>query len=90
MRFSLACAVLVSLVLASAPSGAQQIDPQPPATPSIQGYGDGDKTCLAWTDQCRTCTRDADGTVHCSNIGVACQPAAIACTRREEPAKKPE
>lgn len=64
--------------------------PAPPATEAaIHGYGDRDKTCLAWTDQCRSCTRADGDEVHCSNIGIACQPAAeIACTaRKPEPAK---
>jgi hypothetical protein len=62
--------------------------PGPAATaPAFQGFGDVDKTCLAWTDQCRSCRREADDTVNCSNIGIACQPAEIRCTARREPAK---
>ena len=55
---------------------------------SIHAYGDRDKTCLAWTDKCRSCARaDADA-INCSNIGIACQPAEITCTSRPpEPAK---
>ncbi len=64
--------------------------PSPPAAPSeasIHGFGDRDKTCLAWTDTCRRCERGDNDTVVCSNIGVACQPGEITCTRRSEPAK---
>jgi putative tryptophan/tyrosine transport system substrate-binding protein len=32
-------------------------------------YGEFDKACVAWTDGCRNCGRNAG----CSNIGVACQ-----------------
>jgi hypothetical protein len=54
---------------------------------SIQGYGDRDKACAEWTDGCRTCRRDEAGEPLCSNIGPTCQPAAITCTRKVEPAK---
>jgi hypothetical protein len=70
-------------------ASAQQAAPAPaPATaPTVQGLGDADKTCVAWTDSCRTCVREADNAVVCSNIGIACQPAEIRCTARREPAK---
>jgi hypothetical protein len=54
---------------------------------SIHGYGDGDKTCQEWTDNCRTCSRPENGELFCSNMPIACQPAAISCARRAEPAK---
>jgi len=63
--------------------------PPSPAEASIHAYGDRDKTCLAWTDQCRTCTRGANDEVSCANIGIACQPAAIACTARKPESAKP-
>jgi hypothetical protein len=90
MRLSVIIAVALSLSVAA--DRAQTPDPTPPPAPpseaSIHGYGDRDKTCLAWTDACRSCERGADDAVVCSNIGIACQPAAIACTsRRSEPAK---
>jgi hypothetical protein len=71
---------------------AQSTEPAPSAPSSadlsIHAYGDRDKTCIAWTDKCRTCERAADDQIHCSNIGIACQPAEIACTaRKTEPAK---
>jgi hypothetical protein len=53
---------------------------------SIHSFGDSDKTCLEWTDSCRTCQRVANTAV-CPNIGIACQPKPITCVRREEPAK---
>jgi hypothetical protein len=53
---------------------------------SIHGFGDTDKTCLEWTDSCRTCLRVANAAM-CPNIGIACQPKPITCVRREEPPK---
>jgi hypothetical protein len=54
---------------------------------SLEGFGDRDPTCQQWTDGCRTCARAEGGQHFCSNIGPACQPAAIRCGRRSEPAK---
>jgi hypothetical protein len=86
-------AVLVfSIATARAQTSAPAPAPAPaPAAPaadaSIHAYGDRDKTCLAWTDQCRSCTRGDGDAIVCSNIGIACQPAEITCSRRSEPAK---
>jgi hypothetical protein len=89
--------IAVALALSVAGVLAQTQDPSPapapspsPATspePSIHGYGDRDKTCLAWTDTCRHCERGDNNAIVCSNIGIACQPAEVTCTRRNEPAK---
>ncbi len=90
---AIVCATAVLIACAPAPATAQQPAPVPsqqtqPATgPSIQSYGDRNKSCLAWTDTCRTCQRGSGDEVHCSNIGIACQPAEITCTRNEERAK---
>jgi hypothetical protein len=55
----------------------------PAETPlSLQGFGEKDSTCLAWTDGCRSCQRETDNTVNCPNLGIACQPAADKCTAR--------
>jgi len=81
-------ALWLSLTAALAQTPEPVPPPQGPADEaSIHGYGDRDKACAAWTDKCRSCERADDDTVHCSNIGIACQPAAITCTRRKEPAK---
>ena len=87
--------IAIALSLSTADGLAQTQDPAPAPTPpaptsteaSIHGYGDRDKTCLAWTDTCRHCERGDDDAIFCSNIGIACQPAEISCTRRSEPAK---
>jgi hypothetical protein len=66
---------------ASAPAPTQAPTPEA-AEASIHAYGDRDKTCLAWTDKCRSCARGDADAVTCSNIGIACQPAEITCTSR--------
>ena len=84
----------ICVVLSVSPGFAQSSQPAPTPPPetstevSIHAYGDRDKTCLAWTDQCRSCARAAADEVTCSNIGIACQPAAITCTSR--PAEPPK
>jgi hypothetical protein len=37
--------------------------------------------CLEWTDGCRVCARQKDGSQACSNVGIACVPQAARCTR---------
>jgi hypothetical protein len=61
--------------------------PVPPDDPAVQARPPG---CAAWTDRCVTCQREA-GKISCNNIGVACQPQAVECLRREpEEEKKPK
>jgi hypothetical protein len=72
----------------SAPESRASPPNAPASRPSVDGYGDQDKLCLAWNDGCVTCRRDAATGAACSNIGIACQPKEIACTQRQaEPAK---
>jgi hypothetical protein len=47
--------------------------------PSVQSYGDSNKSCTSWTDGCVTCKRDGKAEVACSNIGIACQPKGVRC-----------
>src|SRR5215471_9100729 len=54
---------------------------------SMHDYGNRDKTCQEWTDGCRTCRGRAEGEPVCGNIGTACQPQSISCTRRNEQSK---
>jgi hypothetical protein len=89
----LALIICFAFVLMASRCLAQSTEPAPaPQAPtsdaSIHGYGDRDKTCVAWTDTCRTCERGDGDAITCSNIGIACQPAAITCSsRKAEPAK---
>jgi hypothetical protein len=88
-------ATVLSLLLLLTCAGSTQPTPAPPpvipspaaAEASLHAYGARDKTCVEWTDSCRTCTRADSGSEICSNIGPTCQPAAISCVRRSEPAK---
>jgi hypothetical protein len=82
---ALALAALL-LVGASAQERPAPLDPNSEEA-SMLGYGDRDKACTEWTDGCMSCTRAANGDPVCPNIGIACQPKAISCTTRSEPAK---
>lgn len=86
MRHAVTIAILAALL--AAPAFGQTPAPPPADDPSIHAFADRDKTCMAWTDQCHACTRAASGEVSCSNIGIACQPAAITCTARQTEAPK--
>ena len=69
----------------TARAATQQSSAAPLATKigaHIHNYGDLNSACLSWTDQCRTCTRDAGGNPVCSNIGITCQPVEVQCLRR--------
>lgn len=77
---------LVAMLALGGMAFAQSSTPAAPNDPSLHAYPDTDKTCLEWTDSCRTCLRVGDTGV-CPNIGIACQPKPITCTRREEPPK---
>jgi hypothetical protein len=57
---------------------------------TVHAYGDRDKTCSEWTDGCRTCSRSDAGEPICSNIGIACEPKAIVCVRRQDAAPTPK
>jgi hypothetical protein len=92
LRASLAAFALLTAPLAAraAEGSATPVAPAPenlPATATSPFQGLSDNTCLAWNDGCRTCRREADNTVSCSNIGIACQPSADICTARREPPK---
>ena len=54
-------------------------------SPSMLGFGEREKLCLAWSDGCVTCLRSESGGAVCSNIGISCQPKDIQCTRQSEP-----
>ncbi len=53
-----------------------------PAEPSVYGFGATDRTCVAWSDGCVTCSRAGADEPQCSNTGIACQPGRIQCTQR--------
>ncbi len=93
---ALAMLMLIGLVRAT-PVGSQEADAPVQTTPPasadsekhVHNYADFDKSCKRWTDHCRTCSREAGAELRCSNIGIACTPAAVECVEREkEPEKK--
>src|SRR3954447_12660692 len=50
---------------------------------SLPGYGAADKTCVTWNDGCSACSLQlVNGSLRCSNIGIACQPKEIQCGSR--------
>ena len=73
----------LAFALLGAPTAGAETQ-QSPAAPHIHNYGDLNRACLSWTDQCRTCRRDADGNLVCSNIGIACQPVEVRCLHRTD------
>ena len=89
MRLSLS----IELAMALAFAGASAHTPRHTAQDSkaeeasMRGYADADKTCQEWTDGCITCQRSDAGEPVCPNIGIACQPKAITCTKRVEEKK---
>ncbi len=82
-------AILMLAVVFASGAIAQTPAPAPTAAEdaSLHGYGDSEKTCQEWTDSCRSCTRSEKGEPLCPNIGISCQPKAIACLKRAEPGK---
>ncbi len=84
-----AAALVLAAVMLGGDSPVRLAENAPTAEEvSIHGYGDSDTTCREWTDGCRTCSRPENGELFCSNMPIACQPVAISCARRAEPAKQ--
>jgi hypothetical protein len=54
----------------------------------LHNYSDFDKSCMRWTDRCRTCDRAIGGGPRCSNLGIACTPAEVECVERERDTEK--
>ena len=86
MRSILTATVALMLVAAASAQTPSQPPPAEQAV-SMRGFGDADTTCREWNDGCVTCRRPDAGEAVCSNIGIACQPQAISCTRRAEEKK---
>ena len=80
-RLTSAIGVCVLLLALTAAHGADV--PATAIPPSIQGYGDHNTSCAAWTDDCVTCERKSEAEFVCSNIGNACQPKDIRCVRQQ-------
>ena len=74
--------LFIWLLLAVATADAAEIlsPPKPRAAPAIEGNG-LPANCVEWTDGCRICARQKDGSDACSNIGIACISSKARCTR---------
>ena len=79
--------LLMVAAFAAAPTArAAEMDVPPSTGPKELSVHVNQPNCLRWTDECVSCTRDANNeTPICSNIGVACQPKAIRCLEAEAP-----
>ena len=86
MRFVLPAMITLALTSAASAQAPSQTTTAQEAA-SMRGYGDNEKSCQEWTDACVTCQRSDAGEPVCSNIGIACEPKAISCTRRMEEKK---
>jgi hypothetical protein len=77
------------VLLLSMTASAQQAPEETESPPlkeierHVFNFGDHDKTCMRWTDKCRTCNRSSADIV-CSYIGIACQPAEVECLGRRQ------
>jgi hypothetical protein len=73
---------LCLLAFAGGAARAADIPSFPKArAPAAQGHG-LPANCLEWTDGCRVCAQQQDGSAACSNIGIACVPREARCTRQ--------
>ena len=78
-------AAMMGIVFLLAPPAARAAEILPSAVPpSVQAYGDRNKSCAAWTDDCVTCSRKDEAELVCSNIGIACQPKDVRCLRQQD------
>jgi hypothetical protein len=83
---------LLGTVLLLSMIALAQPTPEEPKSPvsneserHIFNYGDHDRTCIRWTDKCRTCNRSISADIVCSNIGIACQPAEeVECLEQQQ------
>src|SRR4051794_28152653 len=80
-----------AIVLLSATASDQQLGENvnsfasPQTERHLHNYGSVDRTCIRWSDQCRTCGRTpSEPELICSNIGIACQPREVECLEREQ------
>lgn len=71
---------------------AAELDVPPPGTSKELSVYVNQPNCSRWTDECVTCTREADRSTApvCSNIGIACQPKAIQCLNQDAPKSEPQ
>jgi hypothetical protein len=78
----LVAAAAMQPVLAADLEPSPERNPPPQTAPAGDPFAPPDAACLEWTDGCRTCQRPPSGEIACSNVGVACVPQPLRCTRR--------
>ena len=75
--------VVALLALGGSAAFAAEIEIPPRRGHDNVSVQKGPPNCNRWTDGCVNCARDdKDAEPVCSNIGIACQPKAIACLSR--------
>lgn len=72
--------ITLALILVASASLADSAAPPAAEETTLQGFGAQNPSCLEWNDSCATCLRDGDA-VHCSVVGIACEPKVAACVR---------
>jgi hypothetical protein len=81
--------LIVAMMACTSINGAlaAELDVPPPGQPKELSIYVNQPNCSRWTDECVTCTREADNAAApvCSNIGIACQPKAIRCLSQDAP-----
>jgi hypothetical protein len=93
-RLAISRLVCVAILAAMAPAFAADLPLKPArpapaaASPAATSAPSGDgplaapaATCQEWTDGCRVCQRPPGGEASCSNVGIACEPKAVQCSR---------
>ena len=88
------CKLMIVMMTCIGISGAHaaELDVPPPDKPKELSVYVNQPNCSRWTDECVTCTREADNAAApvCSNIGIACQPKAIRCLSTDAPKSEPQ
>lgn len=88
------CKLMIMVMACIGISGAlaAELDVPPPGKPKELSVYVNQPNCSRWTDECVTCTREADNAAApvCSNIGIACQPKAIRCLTSDTPKNEPQ
>ena len=86
MSFLFGAILLVGTVAVAQPAQEEAKSPAAQeAQKHLYNYGELDRACIRWGDQCRTCSRSSsEGEPSCSNIGIACQPKQVECLERKQ------
>ena len=78
----LVVAMLVSWPVCAWPADLAPMPPRSAAPANVTPLSAPEAACREWTDDCRVCQRAQDGSISCSNVGIACVPREPKCVRR--------